>query len=459
MAWFRTGGGGSIEVSNGVLQEVYSSSGVIDKNTFIEYDEYPYNQEIAEKAWYSIQTVSLTESLGLVAYAEVDSTGYSSLKVRILRTPGVSVTMENAQTLFTNPGINSYWPVALVKISTTQALLFYIYGNSSFATSMVKLSAVILTINGTTISVGTSVAVETTNYYIYRCISVKQLSLGKFFVGYKRGNSNGGGAVIAVICTVNENTINFGTKLNVKTTTSNSQVQVDIQPLANGKVLYVMVDDYPFYSLCTVSGTTISKTNPERIAGSYNTFTKLFAIEVSDNVVLVLMAYISSSSETFWCVVGNATTTTVDWGTIVQSTWIMSFCNLCGLKYTSNQAVTYIPIAYGAATIAYEGINKFIITVDPSTKTPSINRVKCSAKEKLLYSYYNEISVAQKSSETFLVSYLRQIEGVVNYGNPRIFSDADVTTVHKSTNVVNGLSKNKVTPESLGEVWILNKEA
>lgn len=456
MAWFRTGGGGSIEVSNGVLQEVYSSSGVIDRNTFIEYDEYPYNQEIAEKGCFFIQTISLTESLGLLAYAEPDSTGYSSLKVKILRTPGVSVVMENAQTLFTNPGINSYWPVALVKISTTQALLFYIYGNGASFTVATKLSAVILTVNDTTISVGTSVAVETTNYYLYRCISVKQLSSDKFFVGYKRGNSSGGGAIIAVICIVNGNTISFGTKLNVKTTTSNSRVQVDVQPLANGKVLYVMVDDYPFYSLCSVSGTTISSTNPERIAGSYNTFTKLFAIEVSDNVVLVLMAYEGSYSETFWCVVGNATTTTVDWGTIVTS-WIMSFCNLCGLKYASNQAITYIPIAKDGSTTNYVGINKVVITVDPSTKTPTVNRIKCSAKEDLLYNQNTGITVAQKSSEIFLVGYLRWITD--SFGNPRIFVDTDLATVHKSINVTNRLSKNKITPENLGEVWVLNKES
>lgn len=451
------GGGGSTKVTNGVIQKAYSSNGVIDRNTFVELDEYPYNQEIAEKSWFAIQTESLTDSLGLVVYSEPDSSNVYSIKARILRTPGASVTMENTQVLFTGTTATGYSPTALIKINETQALLFYTFGPNP-PTNTVKLSAVILTINGSNITVGTSVAVETTEYYIYKYTSVKKLSDGKYFVGYKKGFSSGG-QYIAVICTISGNTISFGSKQNVKTADYNSHNPVDVQPLANGKVLYCLIDTYAYYTICTVSGTSISNTTAAKIANSYNTFSKVHIIEVNDNVILVLLAYISSGAETFWCIVGNAATTDIDWGSIVKSTWNIGLSNLDGLKYANNQAVVYLPIAISGTTSNYEGINKLIITVDSSTKTPSINRAKLCSKEKVLYNMQNAISIAQKSSEIFLVGYIRQITNQVAYGDPRIFSDIDLTTVHKSTDIITGLSKSKLTPERLGEVWLLNKEA
>ena len=280
--------------SNGTIEVVASggSSTVISAGS-------PTVFESADSEWNSV--TRLTDTTAIVTYRDNGNSGYGTACILTVSgssiTSGTPVVFESASTYY----------ISVIRLTDTKALVAYQdRGNSSYGTS------VILTISGTSISVGTPVVFESasTEYIsadmltatkaivVYRdasptygtaCIltvsgtsitavtpvvfesasvyypSVTALSDTKAIVAYYDAANAQNRPFTAAVLTVSGTSISVGTPANV-TTTSGIGAHIAITALSTTKALIAYQDNgnsgYGTAVVVTVSGTSISAGTP-----------------------------------------------------------------------------------------------------------------------------------------------------------------------------------------------------
>ena len=255
--------------------------------------------ESADSEWNSV--TRLTDTTAIVTYRDNGNSGYGTACILTVSgssiTSGTPVVFESASTYY----------ISVIRLTDTKALVAYQdRGNSSYGTS------VILTISGTSISVGTPVVFESasTEYIsadmltatkaivVYRdapptygtaCIltvsgtsitavtpvvfesdsvyypSVTALSATVALVAYYDAANSQNRPFTAAVLTVSGTSISVGTPANV-TTTSGTGAHIAITTLSTTKALIAFQDNgnsgYGTAVVVTVSGTSISAGTP-----------------------------------------------------------------------------------------------------------------------------------------------------------------------------------------------------
>lgn len=440
---------GELTVPNGILSNYYSSSGAIEKNAFVEFDEYPYSVKPAEDSAFATQIEALSESIGIVVYSPANASGYYDMKARVLDISKSSAVMRGEQTLLPGKASNSYFPMALKKIDDSRALLIYKGPVSTAQNVSSAMMAAVLTVTTTGITMGTPVTIESSKQYLDTQIAVVEISIGKFFIGYCVTNE-----IRSVVCTVSETVISFGSKKKLCDSTS-FPFPVSATLLANGKIVccYLKDDNYPYYSICTVSGMTISCTAEARINNSYNVFKGICVVEVSDNNIIVFLTY-SGSSRQLEYFVGTFSGADISWGKLTAFTYYTCQCGVAAIKTGQNEASLFVPII----DVASQGFCQLVVSVTPSDRSASLLRIKRLSTDEFIYSDPSYVCVSSTPQDSQLIIYLTKYPQYSVKGIPHIFMNSGEATVHKSTQRIDGITKSNIKAGGAGDIWVLIEE-
>ena len=166
-------------------------------------------------------------------------------------------------------GVN-IWSVVLSATKLTDTAVFLAYGQY-VSSSEYNLYGVVVTLNKTTVTVGTPVKLDTNEDAPYYIASVA-LTSSKVFITYTGGVSV---SLRAIVCTISGTSITAGTAVSLFTNTQ-SGYSVNAVRLSDTKVFishqYDRDDEYLYGLVCTISGTSIKAgTNTSIIDSSYAT--------------------------------------------------------------------------------------------------------------------------------------------------------------------------------------------
>ena len=218
----------------------------------------------------NISAVALSDSQVLVAYSDGGNSYYGTAVV--LTISGTTIRVGN-KTVFDNRNTGF---ISAVALSNSRALIAYRHNGSPYYGT-----AVVLTISGTTISAGTETVFNSgsTGY-----ISAVALNNSQVLVAYSDGGNSGYGT--AVVLTINGTTINVGTETVFNNGSTN---YISAVALNNSQVLVAYSDggnsNYGTAVVLTVSGTTISVGN-KTIFNNGN-ISNVSAVAVDENNVLI----------------------------------------------------------------------------------------------------------------------------------------------------------------------------
>ena len=252
-----------------ILNLVSSSvGGRIGEVGFILDTHQPVVFESAATAY--ISAVSLSDTKVLVAYRDNGNSPFGTAIVLTINgtgiTVGTPVVFESASTSY----------ISAVSLSDTKVLVAYRdNGNSSFGT------AIVLTINGTGITLGTPVVFESAGT-IY--ISAVKLSDTKVLVAYSdNGNSSFG---TAIVLTINGTGITVGTPVVFESATT---TYISAVPLSDTKVLVAYSDNgnssYGTAIVLNIDGTSISPGDAYPFCAASTSY--ISAVKLSDLSIFV----------------------------------------------------------------------------------------------------------------------------------------------------------------------------
>ena len=196
---------------------------------------------------YTISAIQLDESRVFIVHS-TSTQENTNLYGMIVTINGTNMTVATDIELIS--GARNYC-VSMVKLDDKRVFIAYAYGGTAF------LYGVVATINGTTISTGTGLQLNTTNATGQK-VSLQLLPSGKVFLAYRYGNDY---RLYGMIITINGETITKGidTKLN---SSGYSGYELSTQLLPNGNVFIAHSNNssgYYLYGLVvTISGTTIT---------------------------------------------------------------------------------------------------------------------------------------------------------------------------------------------------------
>ncbi len=384
----RCGGGGA--KINGIVESYLVAAGeTISAGDFVSFinedaDEIVKNKvqrpsagsavvfESGSTSYISATVLSATSVL--VAYRDNSNSGYGTAVVLTISgatiTSGTPVVFESAAIVY----------CSAVALSSTSVLVSYQDGgNSGYGT------AVVLTISGTTITVGTPVVFESasTTY-----ISAVLLSATSVLVAYRdNGNSNYG---TAIILTISGTTITAGTPVVFE---SASTQYISATVLSATSVLIAYSDNgnsyYDTAVVLTISGTTITAGTPVvfESAISYN----ISATKLSSTSVLIAYRDVNNSYY------GTAIILTISGTTITVGTPVV-------FESASTLNISAVLLSAISVLVAYSDVGNssygtaIILTISGTTITVGTPVVFESAGT-------SDISAAVLSSTSVLVAY------------------------------------------------------
>ena len=173
----------------------------------------------------------------------------------LVLTGGTTLNVKN--TAFDSSTNTNYFAASIKKIDTDKLIYSYFCNDGSY-----KDFAIILTVSGTSLSAGAEILVESAISWAYLPIAITILSTTKALISY----GHTANYLTAVIATVSGTTINLGTKYNVITIGSNGWKSLNAVTVNGGNQVILCYQDPTllttlYYSLLTISGTTITGTN------------------------------------------------------------------------------------------------------------------------------------------------------------------------------------------------------
>lgn len=181
---------------------------------------------------------------------------------------GTSITIGTDTQLY-NTGGTAY------AISTTKLANNKIFIANSYQSSY-YLYAIVCTISGTTITKGTSKALNSSTSYTGEVVSVTALSENAVLVAHNYGSSDS--YLYGMVCTISGTTITVGTETALESSTKYSGKKISVLTLSSSKALIVhsSTSSYYLYAMfVSINGTTITK----------NTDTQLSSIDRSGEVI------------------------------------------------------------------------------------------------------------------------------------------------------------------------------
>ena len=237
--------------------------------------ETVFNSALTDK----IVAMALSDSKVLVTYLDNGNSDRGTAVV--LSISGNTITAGSEFVFNSGP---TYYASA-VALSDSKALVAYIDdGNSSYGI------AIVLTVDGTTITAGSKFVFNSTYAYTYIMVA---LSSSKVLVAYMdTGNSSYG---TAVVLTISGTTITAGTKLVFNGAGTDA---ISAVPLSDSKVLVAYQDSgnssRGTARILTISGTTITAGGETVFNGTYTAY--ISSVALSDSKVLLAYAVVISTS-------------------------------------------------------------------------------------------------------------------------------------------------------------------
>ena len=180
---------------------------------------------------------------------------------------------KGTETMLSNGSIDGRYGLSILKLNSNKVFIVY----SSYSDTY-PLCAIVCTINETTINKGTETTISSETYSQYK-ISAVALSEEKVFIVYS--NNKIGQYLHAIVCTINGTTITKGTETKLDTEQSSGRFS-SIALISNNKVLIVYSKPYLHAIVCTINGTTITKGISAKIS-SENTFNTSMSTLIVDN--------------------------------------------------------------------------------------------------------------------------------------------------------------------------------
>ncbi len=263
--------GGGMDINGAINEYVVNAGANVNAGDFVEFIQGIVNQGTFNSGrTIYISAVALSDIQVLVAYGDGGNSNYGTAVVLTVSGTTISVGTEKVF----NRGNTSN--ISAVALNNSQVLIAYRDSNSSSGT------AVVLTLSGTTISVGTETVF---NRGIISYTSAVALNNNQVLVAYTDNENSSSGT--AVVLTLSGTTISVGNKIVFN---NGSTLYTSTIALSDSQALVAYEDfgaDYGTLIVLTLSGTTISVGNKivfNRWGASY-----ISAVALSD--IQVLVAY------------------------------------------------------------------------------------------------------------------------------------------------------------------------
>lgn len=404
------GGGGSISVVNGIIEQYKAVSGAIDANTFVELVATPSEIMLGQETTFTGTTSTswAGQTQAIVALASnkfVVNNASSEIAV-------VAIADDGAVTIGTPVSVSDtvYW---LETVDEDTAIVFTYRSN--------YLYAAIVTVSGTTITVGTRVQISTTKYSGYdHTVTAQYMGGNKFWLGFGIGQGmqtlshalcSYSGSTITVVsvsqissssyhgtclCSVkyDDNTVLFfhrGTSTNYRGHT----ITINGTALSYGTAISSITGAESFYQYAT---------DAVKLAGDY--------ILLKGSGALILLSYDGSTAS----VVSSYTTTDV-----YDSSW------LGRLGYLSDDY-----ILYGGSSLYWVSVNSGAISIN--TNYISANGLR---------------DIAVDSGGRILALNSSSVQEIIKAPSVSV---AEATS---STGIF-GLTSQSITSTTAGNVWVLD---
>ena len=254
----------------------------------------------------AMETIVLDENRVFIARRNGSSSG-GSLYGMICTINGTTITVN------TDTAINSsnYTGTTISAVALDKSRIFIAHRyNSSNA-----LYGIVCTINGTTISKGSETSISTATY-ASDTISAALLNDGKVFIAHNYGANY---YLYGIVCSISGTTITKGTATSLNNSTEHAGASISTRVLPNGNVLiaHTYTSSYYLYGLvCSVSGTTITKGTDTQLSSESYTGIEARMVVLNDNDVLIAHTY--TSSYYLYGIVCSISGTTITKGTDTQ---------------------------------------------------------------------------------------------------------------------------------------------
>ena len=357
-------GGESLEI-NGIIQDYYVYAGEnVNAGDFVEFVQGVARKEMVESsdtvimesanaAKKSIHSVLLTSNTVFIAYNNND--GY--LRGIVCTIEGASITPGTSVTIKSSSYADT--GVSIAKLSNTKVFVTYCDDTQG------HLNAAICTIDGNVITVAATKPQISAGTYAGDIASAVALSSTKVFVAHSYGSSSGK-KLRGVVCTISGTTITVGTDTTLSDTTYTGNV-ISVVKLTNTSVFIAhgySSSDYLYGMVCIIDGTTITAGTDKKIIGTSDTGLRISAVAINSTSV-----FIAHSKNGY---IGGIVCT-IDGTTITAGTDVTLFTSAGNsLERTPSVALlsgNRVFVSCGAPTADYY-LQGIVVLVDGTTITP-----------------------------------------------------------------------------------------
>ena len=313
----------------------------------------------------------------------------------------------------------------------TDKFLFIYQADTAGAAAGIK--AVVITVSGTTVTVGTSVSIETTGS-LTTGLAVAKLDTDKGIIFYKKDSDS---YPYGQVLTVSGTTITTNTASVVKSATMGSVgwlAACDLQGTNSGMIAYSVSSNANLYARCyTVSGTTIT----------YNTENSLFTTTTSSNFYFNVRPI--SSTKVFIAYEDLGTATTSKCRTIALTSANATLTASSAFQLSAANITRYFGIYILSATYALvgsvdnaSGYSLYFVNISGTTPTAISNQALAHSTSSF---QLQSVAIVKVAPWTFLV---------VGGGN-NTDGDFIVKMTPSSTNFI-GLAQSAISDTASGVI-------
>ena len=418
------GGGGSIQVINGIIEQYKASNQTISANSFVQFIS---DTQLVKGTSVSDSTVAVKISSNKVFVAHRYNNGLNAMICTINGTTIIPGT----DTVIVNGGSNvyAYSSATAQLIDTNKVFVAHRYGSD--------MRGVVCDISDTTIAVGTDTLLVSSGTAV-SVISTTLVETNKVFIAHRMGNALNG-----VVCTVSGTTITTGTDTEL-VSGNNVYTGAIAQLIDTNKVLIThrgTTTSLLNGVVCTINDTTITVGTDTQLASGTTTYANVSIVAISTN-----KAFISHRNGSYLygiiCTINN---TTITVGTDTQLTnetnsYTSAFAILAGTNKVFIAHRSINDNLYGLLCT----IDNATITVDTDTKIAEGISVYDNSSAVLVDT--NKVFIAHRNDDD-LYGIVFKINGT---------NIEDTITIVSSSTKIEGLLVTQATENSAGDVWVLN---
>lgn len=246
---------------------------------------------------------------------------------------GATISVGTAVKLSTNNYTDDV--LSTIKLSSNKVIIFYSYSSSY------SMRAMICTINGTEITKETDVGISGT--YTGEIISAVKLNENRIFIVHGSTSYHN---LYCIVITVENTTITVGTDVKLTSKENNNNKYISAVKLNENKV-FIAYDKgtsssvrYLYGSIATIDGATISFGNPTQLSTVTNSGYVISALVLDPNRVFIFHAIETGSGSSAVVCTINETTITVGVDTQLSINYISDYVVTVEL-YKDRVLITY----------------------------------------------------------------------------------------------------------------------